>query len=90
MRGSFETCLCGDPACPLCFSQPSGTLTDAQEQTVTDAVEGILDMVLVGHYDAHADETYTECLVCGGFEDHGKDCFVPSLARWMSAKPVQS
>lgn len=56
-----------------------------REDLIADAVEALLDEALSRHYDRAADETFTECHVCGQWEDHKADCFVPLLETWINS-----
>ncbi len=35
------------------------------------------------HHDAQAQETLTECLVCGGWDEHKDGCPVPVISAWL-------
>lgn len=77
-----EPCLCGDPACRRCF--PGGGPYEPPP-AVLDAVESLLDVSLSRHQDRTADETLTECHVCGEWESHADYCFMPALIRWQES-----
>lgn len=73
-------CLCGDPLCRRCF--PGGF---EPEQEVCSAVEMLLDIGLKHHHDRNADETFTECRLCGMWEEHSETCPIPVLKRWIES-----
>jgi RNA 3'-terminal phosphate cyclase len=50
---------------------------------VVDAVEALLDVATARH--SNGDETFIECKVCGAWEDHTAECFVPAIEKWQRA-----
>jgi hypothetical protein len=73
-------CLCGDPACPNCF--PGGEFVPSDQ--ACKAVEHLLDVV-TRHHTYTDGETFVECELCGGWDDHADDCPVPVLLTWQKA-----
>jgi hypothetical protein len=43
----------------------------------------LLDACTNAHHDPTSEETFTECLVCAGWEEHAPACFVPALEVWL-------
>lgn len=60
------------------LSQPYSVPDD-----VCNAVQTLLDTCLVSH-PSLSDETFTECLMCGDWEDHKPGCIVPALLQWQA------
>lgn len=55
---------------------------DRREPDLACAVEHFLDLA-ISRYATDDGETFTECHVCGGWEEHRDDCPVPPLERWL-------
>jgi hypothetical protein len=53
------------------------------DECVVAAVNELLDTVMDRH--SNGDETFIECKVCGEWEDHAVDCFVPAVEKWQRA-----
>jgi hypothetical protein len=53
-------------------------------QALADAVQELVDDTLVLHYDRASQERFTECRLCGGWEDHTDTCPIPAMVRWLS------
>lgn len=49
---------------------------------VIDAVQSLLDTVLVSHHDRQSEETFIECLMCGEWDSHIDDCCIPAVLAW--------
>lgn len=59
-------------------------MENIREQKIAEAVEQLLDEVKSTHYDSQSEESFTECHVCGEWESHKDNCFVPVLEKWLS------
>lgn len=55
----------------------------AQPDEVVNVLQELIDVGVRRHVDATADETFTECLVCGEWEGHLDDCPMPHVLAIM-------
>lgn len=66
-------------------TKPLKAVAFSQEDDVIEALEGLMDVALIKHFDPKADETFIECKVCGGWEEHADDCPMPLILRIMDS-----
>lgn len=52
-----------------------------------DQVGALLEAAEARHTDRHADETFSECLLCGEWDSHTDACPVPAIYRWLETEP---
>lgn len=50
---------------------------------LTEAVEELLGRAEVAVADIHADEVFSECLLCKDVDGHTEECPVPFLKKWL-------
>jgi len=58
-----------------------------RQQISDDILNGVyvlLDVAVEHHHDRPSGETMVECHVCGEWEGHTTECFVPALDRWLA------
>ncbi len=51
---------------------------------IAEAVEALVDMVTVVHYDRNSDERFISCRMCHSWEDHEDSCAIPHLEQWLN------
>ena len=57
--------------------------THQPPQDLVNLIDELVGQALVRHYDPKADESLTECRVCGGWEEHTADCPIPACEKWL-------
>lgn len=57
-----------------------------RDAEIARAVEHLID-VSTSHHTNRDDETFTECHLCGQWEDHATACPIPWLRQWQTEKP---
>jgi hypothetical protein len=58
-------------------------------EEVINAVEQLVDVAIVRHAIPNADETLTECCLCGDWEGHTDDCPMPAVLAWREDDKVK-
>jgi hypothetical protein len=55
------------------------------QEDVDEAVEQLLDISTTLHFHSASDETFTFCHICGEWEEHKDNCFIPLLKKWFDS-----
>ena len=68
------------------MSRPTDRAAYDPPQELIDLVDRLREESIVRHSTGGEDpETFTECRLCGGWEDHADDCPIPAIERWLDA-----
>ncbi len=54
---------------------------------IIELMDSFLDAATAQYHDAHSDETFTACNVCGKWEEHHPSCPVPVVEAWFHSTP---
>ena len=49
------------------------------------ALENILEDAIVRHFDTVSGETFEECILCGGWDDHVNFCPIGAIDKWVNS-----
>ena len=52
-----------------------------QDQRLWEATEEVIQVA--EDRVAHRDEVFLHCLVCGDWDGHKDDCFIPAAKKWL-------
>lgn len=61
----------------------SKTFSITPNPATMQVIRELNDVMVSSYHDAKSDETFLECHICGLWDDHAADCFVPALTRWL-------
>lgn len=53
------------------------------ESAIADAAQALIDVATRTHHDRQADESFTECLICGEWDGHAERCPIPLIYQWL-------
>jgi len=57
---------------------------EACPDDVVQALERLVDEVIVTHHDRQSEESFVECRCCGGWEEHHDHCPMPAVGAWLT------
>ena len=53
------------------------------ENEIADQAEHLIDVSTQHHSDWKSGEVFIECYVCGKFDEHNEECFIPYIQKWL-------
>jgi len=57
---------------------PNNDRTELVLNTLTEALEDAIQ----NHHDSQSGETFQECMLCGEWDSHIKECPIPAIELW--------
>lgn len=56
---------------------------------IDERLETILDDAILHHHDPQSEETFEECRVCGGFDEHVNFCPIPAIDKYINSNVTE-
>jgi hypothetical protein len=53
------------------------------QDELLDTMQKIVEDAVIYHNDSESGESFRECVVCGDWDEHHKNCPVPAIELWI-------